>query len=110
VSDRMAVMYLGSLVEIGPSDEVYSRPLHPYTQILIGSNPQPDPRTERRRTAAAIKGEIASPINVGVGCRFASRCPKVMDVCRSVTPALQTVEQQSARRVACHLYPASPRA
>jgi oligopeptide/dipeptide ABC transporter ATP-binding protein len=111
VSDRMAVMYLGSLVEIGPADEVYSRPLHPYTQVLIGSNPQPDPRSERRRTAAAIKGEIASPINVGVGCRFASRCPRVMDVCRTVTPVLQTVEQRgSARRVACHLYPASPRA
>jgi oligopeptide transport system ATP-binding protein len=106
VSDRMAVMYLGSLVEIGPADEVYSRPLHPYTKVLIGSNPQPDPRSERRRAAAQIKGEIASPINVGAGCRFASRCPKVMDVCRGVTPVLQTVEP--TRRVACHLYPSSP--
>jgi oligopeptide/dipeptide ABC transporter ATP-binding protein len=108
VSDRMAVMYLGSLVEIGPADDVYFRPKHPYTEILVGSNPQPDPRTERQRTAALVKGEIASPINVGVGCRFAARCPKVMDVCRKETPQLRPVANGSGsgeRRVACHLYP-----
>ncbi len=106
VSDRMAVMYLGSLVEIGPADEVFSRPLAP-----VHADPDrlqsrsPTRAAERRRTATTIEGEIASPINVGVGCRFAARCPKVMDVCRTVTPALQTVERTSARRVACHLYP-----
>ncbi|HXS80642.1 MAG TPA: ABC transporter ATP-binding protein, partial [Gammaproteobacteria bacterium] len=106
VSDRMAVMYLGSLVEIGPADDVYFRPKHPYTEILTGSNPQPDPRTERQRTATLVKGEIASPINVGVGCRFAARCPKVMDVCRKETPLLRPVADGSGeRRVACHLYP-----
>jgi oligopeptide/dipeptide ABC transporter ATP-binding protein len=105
VSDRMAVMYLGSLVEIGTADDVYFRPQHPYTQILVASNPQADPRTERHRTAIAIKGEIASPINVTAGCRFAARCPKVMDVCRSVTPELRVVADGAGRRqVACHLF------
>jgi oligopeptide/dipeptide ABC transporter ATP-binding protein len=104
VSDRMAVMYLGSLVEIGSADDVYFRPKHPYTEILISSNPQADPRSERERKAIAIKGEIASPINVGPGCRFAARCPKVMDVCRTVTPQLRAIERGSDRRVACHLF------
>ncbi|HUQ53026.1 MAG TPA: ABC transporter ATP-binding protein [Gammaproteobacteria bacterium] len=105
VSDRMAVMYLGSLVEIGPADEVYFRPKHPYTEILVASNPQADPRTERHRRAISIRGEIASPINVHAGCRFAARCPKVMEVCRSVTPQLRTVADGDTRReVACHLF------
>jgi oligopeptide/dipeptide ABC transporter ATP-binding protein len=108
VSDRMAVMYLGSLVEIGTADDVYFRPKHPYTEILVASNPQADPRTERTRKAIAIKGEIASPINVRAGCRFATRCPKVMDVCRSVTPELRpVVDGGTERRVACHLFPAA---
>jgi oligopeptide/dipeptide ABC transporter ATP-binding protein len=105
VSDRMAVMYLGSLVEIGTADDVYFRPKHPYTEILVASNPQADPRTERNRRAIAIKGEIASPINVGAGCRFAARCPKVLDVCRSVTPVLTAVADGGGpRQVACHLF------
>ncbi|OGT73969.1 MAG: oligopeptide ABC transporter ATP-binding protein OppF [Gammaproteobacteria bacterium RIFCSPLOWO2_02_FULL_57_10] len=101
VSDRMAVMYLGSLVEIGPVNDVYFNPLHPYTQILIASNPEPDPNTERARLSTPITGEIPSPVNVPEGCRFASRCPKVMDVCRQKTPQLQNVD---GRFVACHLY------
>jgi oligopeptide/dipeptide ABC transporter ATP-binding protein len=105
VSDRIAVMYLGSLVEIGPADDVFFRPKHPYTEVLVASSPQPDPRTERRRTAIVIKGEIASPINVKPGCRFAGRCPKVMDVCRSLTPRLRVVEDAGGKRqVACHLF------
>ncbi len=105
VSDRMAVMYLGSLVEIGASDDVYFRPKHPYTEILVGSNPEPDPRSERARKTISIAGEIASPVNIGVGCRFAARCPKVMDVCHSTTPKLRTVTEASRERlVACHLY------
>lgn len=101
VSDRMAVMYLGSLVEIGPVNDVYFNPLHPYTQILIASNPEPDPDTERARLSTSITGEIPSPVNVPEGCRFASRCPKVMDVCRQKTPQLHNVD---GRLVACHLY------
>jgi len=104
VSDRMAVMYLGSLVEIGTADDVYFRPKHPYTEILIGSNPEPNPRTERHRTALAVTGEIPSPVNIGAGCRFAGRCPKVMDVCRRVTPQLAPLPEGGTRRVACHLY------
>jgi oligopeptide/dipeptide ABC transporter ATP-binding protein len=104
LSDRMAVMYLGSIVEIGPSEEVYARPLHPYTQMLIASNPEPDPRTERERATIPIAGEIASAINIGVGCRFASRCPHVMDVCRRVTPELvPRVGGGAERSFACHL-------
>jgi oligopeptide/dipeptide ABC transporter ATP-binding protein len=110
VSDRMAVMYLGSLVELGPADDVYFEPLHPYTRVLVGSNPQPDPEAERKRPTIAIKGEIASPVNPGPGCRFANRCPKVMDICRSTSPPLHAVpgaegaEGGGERRVACHLY------
>ncbi len=105
VSDRMAVMYLGSLIEIGPANDVFFDPKHPYTQLLIGSNPEPDPATEHRRRATPIKGEIPSPINVPAGCRFANRCPHVMDVCRQVTPELKVPKQESGTRaVACHLY------
>jgi oligopeptide/dipeptide ABC transporter ATP-binding protein len=98
-------MYLGSLIEIGAADDVYFSPKHPYTEILVASNPQADPRTERHRKAIAIKGEIASPINVGEGCRFAARCPKVMEVCRTVTPELRVVADAGHERaVACHLF------
>jgi len=106
VSDRMAVMYLGSVVEIGTADDVYFRPRHPYTELLIGSNPEPNPRTERSRVALPVRGEIPSPVNIGAGCRFASRCPKVMDVCRRVTPPLLPLADGGTRRVACHLYTA----
>ncbi len=103
VSDRMAVMYLGSLVEIGPADQVYFQPRHPYTEILVSSNPEPDPQTERKRQSTTITGEIPSPVNVSPGCRFAGRCPKVMDVCRQETPLLIPL-QEADRQVACHLY------
>jgi len=103
VSDRMAVMYLGALVEIGPVNKVYFEPLHPYTQILIASNPEPDPQSERARLSTPITGEIPSPVNVPAGCRFASRCPHAMDVCRQQTPLLKQA-QEEGRLVACHLY------
>ena len=104
VSDRMAVMYLGSLVEIGPANDVFFDPKHPYTEILIGSNPEPDPRSERTRSSTTIQGEIPSPVNVPAGCRFANRCPKVMDVCKHETPQLINLTDVGNRRVACHLY------
>ena len=105
VSDRMAVMYLGSLVEVGSADDVYFRPWHPYTKVLVASNPEPDPRSERQRATIPITGEIPSAINIGVGCRFATRCPDVMDVCRTATPGLRTLtDGGSTRQVACHLY------
>ena len=104
VSDRMAVMYLGTVVEIGPANDVFFRPKHPYTDILVHSNPEPDPESERKRASTTIRGEIPSPVNVKPGCRFAGRCPKVMDVCRATTPALIPLKEDSTRQVACHLY------
>lgn len=108
ISDRMAVMYMGSLVEIGPADSVYFEPQHPYTEVLVRSNPEPDPVSERQRKSIPIKGEIASPVNIGSGCRFANRCPHVMDVCRQKTPMLKPrAADRGERHVACHLFEAS---
>ncbi|MEZ5559455.1 MAG: ATP-binding cassette domain-containing protein [Pseudomonadales bacterium] len=104
VSDRMAVMYLGSVVEVGPASEVFFHPRHPYTEILISSNPEPDPESERRRRSTTITGEIPSPVDVPPGCRFANRCPKVMEVCRRETPGLIPLADQTPHKVACHLY------
>ena len=103
VSDRMAVMYLGSIVEVGKADDVYFNPKHPYTEILVGSNPEPDPSVERGRTSTTIRGEIPSPVNVPAGCRFANRCPKVEENCKRVTPQLIPLKD-SEHKVACHLY------
>ena len=102
VSDRMAVMYLGSLVEIGKADEVYFSPKHPYTEVLVGSNPEPDPNIEKGRVSTSIQGEIPSPVNVPSGCRFSNRCPKVLDVCQEKTPELIPLRDED-RLVACHL-------
>ncbi len=101
ISDRMAVMYLGSMVELGPADEVYYNSLHPYTQLLVGSNPEPDPVRERARPHTALTGEIPTPLNLKPGCRFAGRCPKVEDHCRSVTPTWREI--RANHFVACHL-------
>ena len=103
ISDRMAVMYLGSLVELGKAGEVYFDPRHPYTEVLIASNPEPDPETERQRLSTAIEGEIPSPVNVPAGCRFAGRCLKVMSICAEQTPQLIPLVNED-RLVACHLY------
>lgn len=102
VSDRMAVMYLGALVELGPAEDVFFEPLHPYTQSLIASNPRPDPVSERARETALLAGEIPSPVDIKPGCRFAGRCPKVMERCRGETPQIKEV--QKGRTVACHLF------
>lgn len=102
VSDRMAVMYLGTVVETGPANELFFEPKHPYTKLLIESNPEPDPVLERSRRHIPIKGEITSPVNVGPGCRFADRCPKVMDHCRNVTPETTTLTENHT--IACHQF------
>jgi len=102
VSDRMAVMYLGQLVELGRSDDVYFRPKHPYTQSLVAANPEPDPEKERARPPAVARGEVASPIDLAPGCRFAGRCPFVMEVCRRKDPAWREIEP--GRSVSCFLY------
>lgn len=102
VSDRMAVMYLGTLVETGPSNELFFDPQHPYTQLLIESNPEPDPALERRRPHTPIRGEITSPINVKPGCRFVDRCPRAMAHCAHETPEFIAISED--RYVACHLF------
>ena len=102
VSDRMAVMYLGTLVENGPSDEVFFNPQHPYTQLLIESNPEPDPDLERSRAYVPIKGELTSPVNITSGCRFADRCPKALAHCKTETPKVTFVSDNHS--VACHLF------
>lgn len=100
--DRMAVMYLGTVVEEGPSDEVYFRPRHPYTQMLVASNPIADPRRERAREHEVPRGEIPSPINPKPGCRFVDRCPQARQVCRDKTPVPKFTDEK--RMIACHLY------
>lgn len=102
ICDRMAVMYLGKIVELGTASQVYDSPQHPYTQALIAANPLPDPVAERARVRKLIQGEIGSPINPKPGCRFASRCPHVMDRCRSVTPELREAGH-GLQVAACHL-------
>ena len=102
ISDRMAVMYLGTLVEEGPANDVYFSPKHPYTQLLVASNPEPDPKIEKARAHQPIKGEVPSPINVKPGCRFAPRCPEAMDRCQNETPPFRSIED--GRLIACHLF------
>ncbi len=102
ISDRMAVMYLGTLVESGPSNAVFFEPKHPYTQLLIASNPEADPALERTKPTQYIAGEITSPINLGPGCRFADRCPSVMSHCHNETPTPTIIATD--HQVACHLY------
>ncbi len=101
ISKRIGAMYLGSLVEVGESNELYHNPLHPYTKALLSAIPIPDPRVMRTREAAAIDGEIPSPLNVPSGCAFRTRCPMAMEKCAEVTPKLRKVGNSM---VACHLY------
>ncbi len=98
VSDRTAVMYLGRLVEIGPTQVVFGHPLHPYSQCLIASEPQPDPR--KRRADLAMKGEIPSLLNRPKACVFQSRCPFVQSRCRTEAPKLREISP--TRFVRCH--------
>lgn len=105
VSNRMAVMYLGQLVELGPSNDVYFRPKHPYTQSLIVANPEPDPEKARRRVPVVTSGEVSSPVDPKPGCRFAGRCPHVMPVCQERDPVWREVAE--GHFVACHLFDAA---
>lgn len=102
VSDDVGVMYLGKIVELCESVEIYKNPLHPYTKGLLGSVPIPSPKLARQKKDTGITGDIASPINVPSGCRFHARCPYKKDICIEQEPSLKEVA--SKHLVACHLY------
>jgi oligopeptide/dipeptide ABC transporter ATP-binding protein len=99
ISDRIGVMYLGKLVEVGSAEEVYSEPLHPYTQALFGAIPMPVV-VEDKRELKVLEGNVPSPVNPPSGCRFHTRCPIAQKMCRETEPALRQV--RSGRLVACH--------
>ncbi|AZL57364.1 ABC transporter ATP-binding protein [Tabrizicola piscis] len=103
IADRVAVMYLGKIAELSPRDDLYSRPLHPYAEALLSAVNEPDPVIAAKRRRIILKGDVPSPANPPQGCNFCTRCPKVMDICRTVKPDL--IEVEANRFVACHLYP-----
>jgi oligopeptide transport system ATP-binding protein len=102
ISERIAVMYLGRIVEIATRDQLYRDPLHPYTQALLAAVPIADPEIEAGRTQQIIAGEIPSALRPPPGCRFHTRCPKAMAVCKTVDPPMK--EGGDGRAVACHLH------
>jgi oligopeptide transport system ATP-binding protein len=103
ISDRVAVMYLGKIVELADRNELYENPMHPYTKALLSAIPIPDPVVERKRERMILVGDVPSPINPPSGCHFHTRCPFVMDVCKQVDPPF--TEKATGHFVACHLYP-----
>ncbi len=103
ISDRVAVMYLGRIVELSDRDEVYDHPLHPYTQALLSAIPIPDPRKETRRQRIILEGNVPSPANPPSGCRFHPRCPYATEICVEVDPEFRNLGTETApHRVACH--------
>ena len=101
ISDRIAVMYLGSMVELATSDELYANTLHPYSKALLSAVPIPDPKLEAQKKRQIIEGDVPSPINKPKGCAFSSRCPLACDKCRQSAPTLK--EAAPGHFVACHL-------
>jgi peptide/nickel transport system ATP-binding protein len=99
VSDRIIVMYLGKVMEVSPSEELYHKPIHPYTTALLGAIPIPDPRENRERSRPIVRGEPPSPVRPPSGCRFHTRCPRATDICKQVEPQLTAYGEHLA---ACH--------
>lgn len=104
ISHRIGVMYLGHMVEMGTANDVYKKPLHPYSKALLSAEPIPDPRTAKKKKRILLEGEIPSPINPPKGCPFNTRCPYAVKECFQQMPATFDVDD---RQVACYLY--SPR-
>jgi oligopeptide transport system ATP-binding protein len=102
ISDRVGVMYLGAMVELASSHDLYEKPLHPYTQALLSAIPVPDPEVERNKARIKLEGEVPSPINPKPGCRFAPRCKYAKPICTEQTPILKEIEKEHF--VACHLF------
>jgi peptide/nickel transport system ATP-binding protein len=107
LSHRIAVMYLGQIIEVGDAEEVYQRPTHPYTEALLSAIPVPDPALQRGRKRIVLHGEVPSPLNPPSGCRFRTRCPYAMDVCAERQPEPYTTP--SGTTVRCHLHTEGPR-
>ena len=105
LSHRVGVMYLGKLVEVAPSEEIYRNPKHPYTQALLSAIPIPDPVIERQRQRILLKGDVPSPLSRQAGCPFAPRCPQAMPECSTIVPLLAA--DSPDHNVACLLYPSS---
>jgi oligopeptide transport system ATP-binding protein len=103
ISDRIAVMYLGKIMELADRDELYANPMHPYTQALLSAVPIPDPVVEEKRKRIILEGDVPSPANPPKGCNFCTRCPKAMDVCREQEPAFK--DYGNGHYAACWLYP-----
>ena len=101
VADRIAVMYLGKIVELSDRDELYAAPKHPYTQALLSAVPIPDPKIEKRRQRIILSGDLPSPINIPTGCRFHTRCPMAQQICREVEPPFEAKEGHE-HYAACH--------
>ena len=101
VADRIAVMYLGKIVELSDRDELYAAPKHPYTQALLSAIPIPDPKIEKRRQRIILSGDLPSPINIPTGCRFHTRCPMAQQICREVEPPFEAKEGHE-HYAACH--------
>ena len=101
ISDRVAVMYLGKIMELAPTADLYAKPHHPYTTALLSAVPLPDPRSERTRERIILQGDLPSPVNPPQGCVFNTRCWKAQDKCRTEVPQLMTIGKS---QVACH-YP-----
>lgn len=102
ISDRIAVMYLGRIVELGSGESIHGKPLHPYTQALVSAVPIPDPKKQRAKSQIRLEGDVPSPLHPPAGCHFHPRCNRAMKICREETPSL--AETQAGHWVRCFLY------